>query len=466
MKKLFAFIIFLIVLAHTAYAQNSTIDSLKQLLFVEKSDTGKILILAELASAYWYSKPDSAMMLSKEGLTLSRELKYEKGEALCLKNISIIFRLTGNYPKAFEIVLQALKKYEILNDKEGIANCYRGIANIYGDEGDIKQELVYDFIAKAIAESIKNDIILLRSLINLGDDYEKLNQLDSARIYTQQAYELAVRLNFKDKGMTLVNLGNIHSKMKQSDIAMGYYRLSLPDLIKVNDDESRCEATLGLAKLFEIAGQYDSALYYARLSLSIAEKGGFTHRVLNASSYLAYYYKSLRQVDSAYHYQEITIAAKDTLYSQEKTMEVQNLGFTEQLRQQEISAVQEQARKERKQNIQYALIALGIITFIILFLLLSRSFITSTKLIEFLGVMALLIVFEFLNLLLHPFLERVTNHTPVLMLLGLVCVAAILVPLHYRIEKWSTAKLIEKNKKIRLANAKKTIEQLEEKTEK
>ena len=133
------------------------------------------------------------------------------------------------------------------------------------------------------------------------------------------------------------------------------------------------------------------------------------------------------------------------------------------LRQQELDAEKIKAEDERKQNIQYALIALGLFTFIILFLLLSRSFITNTRLIEFLGVMALLIVFEFLNLLLHPFLEQVTHHTPVLMLLVLVCIAALLIPLHQKLEKWATAKLVEKNKAIRLANAKKTIEKLEEK---
>jgi hypothetical protein len=66
-------------------------------------------------------------------------------------------------------------------------------------------------------------------------------------------------------------------------------------------------------------------------------------------------------------------------------------------------------------------------------------------------------------LLLHPFLARITNHTPILMLLGLVCIAAFLVPLHGKVEKWATEKLIEKNKKIRLEKARKTIEQLEEK---
>jgi hypothetical protein len=83
--------------------------------------------------------------------------------------------------------------------------------------------------------------------------------------------------------------------------------------------------------------------------------------------------------------------------------------------------------------------------------------------IEFFGVIALLIVFEFLNLLLHPFLERITHHSPVLMLLALVCIAALLVPLHHYLQKMITHKLVEKNKQIRLASAKKTIEELEKK---
>ena len=117
----------------------------------------------------------------------------------------------------------------------------------------------------------------------------------------------------------------------------------------------------------------------------------------------------------------------------------------------------------RQQNIQYTLIAFGIISFIILLLLLSRSAITNAKVISFLGIGALLIVFEFLNLLLHPFLEKITNHSPLLMLFALVCIAALLVPLHHKLEKWATHKLVEKNKQIRLAATKKTVLELDTK---
>jgi len=99
-----------------------------------------------------------------------------------------------------------------------------------------------------------------------------------------------------------------------------------------------------------------------------------------------------------------------------------------------------------KENIQYALIALGILSLLMLYLLLSRSFITNSKLIEFFGVIALLIVFEFLNLLLHPFLERVTDHSPVLMLLHWFVLLHCLFQFITGLKNGATEKLVERIK--------------------
>ncbi len=181
---------------------------------------------------------------------------------------------------------------------------------------------------------------------------------------------------------------------------------------------------------------------------------------LVAAGYKKELYDKLKNTDSAYYYSKVESEIRELIFNQNNQNTIQALAFKEQLRIIEDKAKKSEEAHQRKQNIQYALIAFGILSFIILFLLLSRQLITNTKVIQFLGVVALLVVFEFLNLLLHPFLERITNHSPVLMLLALVCIAALLVPLHHKVEKWATAKLVEKNKKIRLAAAKKTIEQL------
>jgi len=70
-------------------------------------------------------------------------------------------------------------------------------------------------------------------------------------------------------------------------------------------------------------------------------------------------------------------------------------------------------------------------------------------------------VFEFLNLFLHPFLDKLTHHQPLLILTAMVCIAALLIPLHHKLEHWITHKMVEKNNKIRLAAAKKKIATLE-----
>ena len=73
----------------------------------------------------------------------------------------------------------------------------------------------------------------------------------------------------------------------------------------------------------------------------------------------------------------------------------------------------------------------------------------TEKWISFFGILGLLIVFEFINLLIHPFLERVTHHSPFLMLMALVALASLLIPLHHRMEKW-----IKENKRILLKREK------------
>ena len=72
------------------------------------------------------------------------------------------------------------------------------------------------------------------------------------------------------------------------------------------------------------------------------------------------------QTDSAFRYQEIMLAAKDTVYSQEKVKQMQIFAFNEQLKQQEIIAEHDAYRNRLK---MYGLIAVGVIFLLIALLL-------------------------------------------------------------------------------------------------
>jgi hypothetical protein len=56
--------------------------------------------------------------------------------------------------------------------------------------------------------------------------------------------------------------------------------------------------------------------------------------------------------------------------------------------------------------------------------------------IRALGVLSLLFLFEYLTLLLHPRVASFTHHTPIYEILIFVAVAAILIPIHHRLEHW------------------------------
>jgi C4-dicarboxylate-specific signal transduction histidine kinase len=351
-------------------AQANRIDSLKQLLKTETKDTSRAMLLASLGRAYVYSKPDTALLLAQQALSISKKEGFTKGEAAGLNMIAGVFLTTGNYPKALEAFLQSLKKSESIEDKEAIARATANIGTVYSFQGDYRQSLNYTFKSLALAKSLGIQGSAVTSLSNLGDTYEKLNMLDSAKYYTLQAYTLGVQLKDKNRiGVPLNNLGNIYSKMGESAAAMRNYRSGIPYLTETKNNFTLCETYLGMAKLFQKAGNADSCIYYAKLSLAIAREGGFLDGVLSASSFLTGYYTSIHNVDSAFVYQSAAIAAKDSLFSQDKQRAIQSLSLDEATRQQEIKDAKVQVQTQMKFN----LLAGGLLALLVVAFLLFRN---------------------------------------------------------------------------------------------
>jgi amino acid transporter len=220
-------------------------------------------------------------------------------------------------------------------------------------------------------------------------------------------------------------------------------------------------AYTALARMQQETGQKDSALRNAKLGLQHAQLTSYLKGIFNASLLISQLLEDRGQLDSAFVYQKMAYNAKDSLFGVEKTRQVAAMNYSEQQREQEIISRKNQDLEERKMNLQYAAIGIALVLGLLVFLLLSRQVITSTRTIEIVGVVALLFIFEFINLLIHPFIGNLTHHSPLWMLLIMVGIAALLVPLHHKVEKRMTHQLVEKNKRIRLAAAKKTIAQLD-----
>jgi len=71
------------------------------------------------------------MFFAEQGRNLAHKIYFKKGELICLRLTGNVFTRTGNYPKALEIYLQALKIAEESNDEEGISISLSNLADVY-----------------------------------------------------------------------------------------------------------------------------------------------------------------------------------------------------------------------------------------------------------------------------------------------------------------------------------------------
>jgi tetratricopeptide (TPR) repeat protein len=257
------------------------------------------------------------------------------------------------------------------------------------------------------------------------------------------------------------NFGNLYLKMNQPEMAILYFRQALPYALSSKYSDVICESGMGMAKIYEKQELQDSVLHYANTSLAAAKEAKYLTYMLQSSSYLADYYRRVNRLDSAIKYFSMSSSIRDSLHSNDKLNKIKTMEMEHMFREQEREENALKASEERRVNIQYAILLISIVSLLLIALLLSRSFIVHHNWVRFLGVLSLLLVFEFINLYLHPLLDKLTGHSPIAMLLIMAGIASLLIPLHHKMEHWVTNKLVEKNKKIRLAEAKKIIKELE-----
>jgi hypothetical protein len=451
------FMIFTAVSAQTTQTYN--IDSLKQILSTDLQDTNRIWALNNLGRNIPNS--DTTLLLAEQAIALSRKVGFKKGEAEAYNNIAHWFNQKGNYPKALEYYLSSIKLSESINYEAGLNRSFNSISTVYLYLRDYATSISYARKARKLSIKLHDLNTLALAASWLSKSLLESHRIDSALKYAQESYEAAARVKEPFQlYLATARLGEINDAEGNHPLALEYLRLSLQFSKKDGRYFRIAGAHQQLATSFKSMGIKDSCLWHAQQAFNISQAENLSASLLSSSLLLSELYEGKNDSESL-RYHKAALAAQDSLFSQEKNRQIGVLSSNETLRQREVEASKQQAEDERKNNLQYAAIAFGVVLFVILFLLFSHSVIANERLIKFLGILALLIVFEFINLLLHPVLGSVTHHSPLLMLITMVCIAAFLIPVHHSLEKWITHKLVEKNKKIRLASAKKIIANLE-----
>ena len=424
--------------------QTYNIDSLKEVLSQPLSDTARIWALNNLGRNIPNS--DSTVLLAEQAIRLSRNIGYVKGEAEARNNLGHWFNQKGNYLRSMENYLVAIKLADSINFEGSLKRSYNSIASVYYYRKDYATSINYGYKAMHLATKLNDPSIVSLSASWLSQAYMATNQPDSALKYAQKSYEIATQLHEPFQlYMATARLGDVHGKQGNYALAIEYLRMSLTNSIKdgryfrIADAHQRLAVTFGKAKMT------DSCRWHATQAFTISQSQKLSATLLTSSLLLSGLYDGSDNSESL-RYHKIALIAMDSLYGQEKNSQIEALSLNERLRQLDVEEQRRQAQIERRNGLQYAGMTLGIVLFVIIFLVLSRSKVVKPRLVRFLGVLALLILFEFFNLLLAPGIADVADNTPMFMLVVMVLVAATLVPVHQFLEKRVINRLAEQNK--------------------
>jgi len=409
---------------------------------------------------YYYTTGlyDSSVLFQKEMYALAKELKSDSMMYLTFRAIGNRFTTKTEYNFGLENYFDALNYASSNTIKSGL---YQNIAYVYAVTENT--EVALSYLQKGDGLGVTN--FFFQNLL-YGMVYNSLEKPDSALFYLKRCDESDTKAYDATVFAILpTQMGKAYELKGDTILARAYYEKAINYCRKEKIASAQIRHGNVYCDFLLQSGKYAEARQLALENLAVARHTGINEGISNVAEILRKVYMHIGEKDSIIYYAQMQIDYKDSVSNQKRIAEFQNITFAQQLKNIDEQSKINEANKQRKHNIQYALITLGIIIFISIFLLLSRSIIVNEKWIEFLGVLGLLIVFEFTNLFIHPYISEATNDSPIFMLIILVIVAALLIPLHHRLEKWIKEKMVEKNKKIRLEAAKKTIEKLEKKSE-
>ena len=212
-------------------------DSIQKLLAKNLPDTTRAKNLCLYCEITSNQQPKKALFYGKKGLALAINTKNLKLIANCYREVGVGYASAGQNEKAISSINTAIDIAETINDELIIIKSYIHLSVISYNLEDFTKSL--DYSNKILEFSLKNKNKLYESyaylsmagVYNVSEDYKK------ALLFLNKAKSIREELNDTELLYdTYVNLGSIYLNINQVDSAMLYYSKSIDAAAKMDDE--------------------------------------------------------------------------------------------------------------------------------------------------------------------------------------------------------------------------------------
>jgi len=352
MKNQFLLSFIILLFATSNFAQDKTIDSLKQALKTAKNDTTRCNILCELvmnsSEDEWpkfndeyekicekalqnYQKSDLEYKVIKEhyagalsnsalnfgnkgdiqnqlkynlrGLKVNEEINNKQGVGQAFNSIGVMYLDQGNTSKALEYLEKSLKINEEIHDKQGLATSLNYIASIYTRRSDLKKALECYYKSLKIRGEIGDKHGEAITLNNLAVIYG--NQGDKKKELELTKESLKLRQEIHDKyGITasLLNLGAFYYNQDSIIKASTYYHQALIISHEIQNKPLIARALGYIGKIYLKQDSSEKALELWNQALKIEEELQNNNGIARILKYIGKVYIEQKKYPIALNY--------------------------------------------------------------------------------------------------------------------------------------------------------------------
>jgi signal transduction histidine kinase len=262
----------MLVLPFAADAQSRLIDSLQQIVALQRHDTVVLEALLNLSNEFLRRDMSMAKRYSFEIVGLADSPGEAKWLGGAYNYLITIFQQTGKPDSAKHFL--ALSK-EITKQNPGnvkIQYNYNQAAGLfYKNQGEYKQALPY--MLDNLKIWTKSDENRAGLMLNLGNLYSKLGDFKNAADYHLQSLRLFETLkNLRGQSFCLHSLGNDFFNMQELIDAENYFKKSLHLKEQLDDKRGLLTTTISLGDVYKDMNKYQKSEAYYKTALAEANK--------------------------------------------------------------------------------------------------------------------------------------------------------------------------------------------------
>jgi len=240
-------------------------------------DSTKVIALLDSSKRYINILPDSALAIANKARELSREINFEKGEALALKNIGLVYYYQNKFVQTLEFWNQSLQILQRIGDDLGQSNLQGNIGAVFYKQGDEVGALKHHLESLKLAEKTANQLRVFFALNNIAGIYfEKKATRDKALDYLLKAYPIAEKVgDTASMALVLGNIGQIYLEKGDDKKALEYYTKCL----QASALKDAAYAYIGMGEVYLREGNIDRAFMFLSKAYNLSLKLNEIHLV-------------------------------------------------------------------------------------------------------------------------------------------------------------------------------------------